>query len=112
MLYSELNISSKNQLAKEILIKVIKYENDVDKKHTSREWKQKIQNVIDRYSKNPEKMKRQVIFNEVSAQSIFDICFKDLGLFIRSDNKIGSGKKAVYIYFIKTQYLSTNSPSG
>jgi|DEB0MinimDraft_10_1074344.scaffolds.fasta_scaffold00539_2 hypothetical protein len=112
MLYKDLNLSSKNQLSKEILVKVIKYENDVDKKHTSREWKQKIQNVIDRYSKQPEKMKRQVIFNEVSAQSIFDICLKDLSLFIRSENKIGTGKKAVYVYFIKIQFLSTNSPSG
>jgi hypothetical protein len=112
MLYSELNLSSKNQLAKEILVKVIRYEHEVDGKHTAREWKSKIQNIIDRYSKHPEKMKKQVIFNEVSAQSIFDICFKDLGLFIRSDNKIGTGKKAVFIYFIKTQFLSTNSPSG
>lgn len=112
MLYRDLNLSSKNQLAKEILVKVIRYENEVDGKHTAREWKSKIQNIIDRYSKYPEKMKKQVIFNEVSSQSIFDICHKDLGLFIRSDNKIGTGKKAVYVYFIKTQFLSTNLPSG
>ena len=110
MLYSELKLSSKNQLAKEILVKVIKYENEVEWTHTAREWKSKIQNVINRYTQQPEKMKIKVIFNEVSAQSIFDICHKDLGLFIRSENRIGIGKKAVYVYFIKIQFLSSNLP--